>query len=257
MSAFLVITHAKVENFAVEETQIQLLIMPEKQQRMSAQLLAGAPQTATVHASAPAQRRLDLLEMSTKPQMFAGMQTALHCLAPMPRHVPRHTTSTRLSSIQLFLEILFKVEDRIKLAAGMLMPHSTMHKITMQLLTTKSHFFRLLAVTASLTSRSSASAVHSTPISQALKPGGIRAVAAISRAVETIKLAGIQTPQTTIQPIIHITRQLVAMKAVGTSLHSTSALLARILLALAFPTHAPPYPTLETTVRGLAAQGTA
>ena len=63
MSALADITHAKAVNFAAEETQIQLLILLEKQQRMSAQLLADAPQTAMVHASAPAQRRLGLLEM--------------------------------------------------------------------------------------------------------------------------------------------------------------------------------------------------
>jgi hypothetical protein len=132
MSAFLVITHAKAVNFAAVGTRIPLHILLGKQPRMLAQSLADAPQTATVHASAPAQRHLGLLEMSTKPQMFAEMQTALHCLGLMPRHAPRHTPSTRPSSTQLCLEILFKAEGRIRLAAEIITPQTTIQLSTMR-----------------------------------------------------------------------------------------------------------------------------
>jgi len=79
----------------------------------------------------------------------------------------------------------------------------------------------------------------------------------ITRAVEITQAAGIQTPQTTMQLIIHITRQLVAIRVAEMSLRTTSAPLARIRLAPAFPTHAPQCQTLGITARALGAQETA
>ena len=119
------------------------------------------------------------------------------------------------------------------------------------------HLPRHLEVTVRRTLSCIGNALRSTHLSHQNSPLVPRKVAAISQAVETIRLVGIKTPQTTIQLTIRTTRQPVAIRVAEMSLRTTSAPLARIRLAPAFPTHAPQYQTLEITARALGAQGTA
>ncbi len=119
------------------------------------------------------------------------------------------------------------------------------------------HLPRRREVTARRTLRRLGNALRSTHLSHQSSPLETRRVAEITRAVETIRLVGIKTPQTTIQLTIRTTRQPVAIWVAEMSLRTTTAPLARIRLARVLRTHVPQYQTLEITARALGAQGTA